>query len=66
MSVTIHRLQERGLEFRKESRIYYLRNLNNWIKSMLIQDYSQKVRVGGSGGDLVVLDIGRDAAKRKL
>ncbi len=29
-------LQEHGLQRRDESKIFYLRNFNNWIKSTLI------------------------------
>ena len=37
-------LEEKGKEHRKESRIYYMRNFNNWTKSMLIQQYADKVK----------------------
>jgi len=36
-------IEEKGLDKRKESRIYYMRNFNNWIKSMLIQEYADKI-----------------------
>ena len=36
-------LEEKGKESRKESRIFYMRNLNNWIKSMLFNEYMEKV-----------------------
>nr|XP_012230385.1 PREDICTED: mRNA cap guanine-N7 methyltransferase [Linepithema humile] len=57
-------LEEKGLSYRNQSRIVYMRNFNNWIKSMLISDYANKVRKGfstslkvmdmccGKGGDL--------------
>ena len=39
-----NKLEEKGKEHRQESRIYYMRNFNNWTKSMLIQEYSDKVK----------------------
>ena len=32
-------LEEKGLSHRSQSRIVYMRNFNNWIKSMLISKY---------------------------
>jgi len=32
-------LEEKGLSQRNKSRIVYMRNFNNWIKSMLISNY---------------------------
>lgn len=32
-------LQEKGLSQRNQSRIVYMRNFNNWVKSMLISNY---------------------------
>ena len=37
-------LEEKGLDQRKESRIYYMRNFNNWTKSMLINEFAEKVK----------------------
>lgn len=60
-------LEEKGLDERSKSRIFYMRNFHNWIKSMLINEYLTKikdskkydepVRVSdmccGKGGDLL-------------
>lgn len=60
-----NQLEEKGLEARARSRIFHLRNFNNWVKSMLIGDVIKKVRkerpekinvldIGsGKGGDLL-------------
>lgn len=37
-------LEEKGLAERSKSRIIYLRNFHNWIKSMLINEYLTKVK----------------------
>ena len=56
-------LEEKGVASRAESRIYHMRNLNNWIKSMLIGHYTEKIRsdaeANGEGRvPLRVLDVG--------
>lgn len=37
-------IQEKGLDRRNQSRIVYLRNFNNWIKGMLIDEYLTLVK----------------------
>ncbi|XP_030755092.1 mRNA cap guanine-N7 methyltransferase [Sitophilus oryzae] len=37
-------LEEKGLQERYKSRIIYLRNFHNWIKSMLINQYITKIK----------------------
>ncbi|XP_023242425.1 mRNA cap guanine-N7 methyltransferase-like [Centruroides sculpturatus] len=52
-------LEESGKDARTTCRIYYLRNFNNWIKSMLIGEYLQKVQeTNRHDGKISVLDIG--------
>ncbi|XP_044743867.1 mRNA cap guanine-N7 methyltransferase [Chrysoperla carnea] len=51
-------LEEKGLDERLKSRIFYMRNFNNWIKSRLINEYLTKVRDGKSyGAHTKVLDM---------
>ncbi|XP_060100033.1 mRNA cap guanine-N7 methyltransferase [Heteronotia binoei] len=51
-----NKLEEAGLEQRRMSRIFYLRNFNNWIKSVLIGEFLDKVRQRKQS--ITVLDLG--------
>jgi len=52
-------LPEKGRESRQESRIYHMRSFNNWTKSMLINEYMDKIRrAEGFRGQVSVLDLG--------
>ncbi|XP_076243622.1 RNA guanine-7 methyltransferase [Calliopsis andreniformis] len=51
-------IPEKDLSARNQSRILYMRNFNNWIKSMLICEYIDKVKHGKvHGSSLRVLDM---------
>lgn len=51
-------LKEKGLAERSMSKIFFMRNFNNWIKSMLISDYLYKLRKSSEHGAPVrVLDM---------
>nr|XP_033790048.1 mRNA cap guanine-N7 methyltransferase [Geotrypetes seraphini] len=50
-------LKESGLEKRSQSRIFFLRNFNNWMKSVLIGEFLDKVRETKKE-DITVLDLG--------
>lgn len=51
-------LEEKGLAERCKSRIFHMRNFNNWIKSMLINEYITRIRdVSKLGAPLRVLDM---------
>ncbi|KAE8598278.1 hypothetical protein XENTR_v10016783 [Xenopus tropicalis] len=49
-------LPETGLETRSQSRIFHLRNFNNWMKSALIGEFVEKVRQRTR--NIAVLDLG--------
>lgn len=51
-------LEEKGLAERSKSRIFHMRNFNNWVKSMLINEYITRIRDGSKlGAPLRVLDM---------
>lgn len=52
-----NRLQEVGLEVRSQSRIFYMRNFNNWLKSVLIGEILDQLR-RSKPGPVRVLDLG--------
>nr|SVE93664.1 EOG090X07I2 [Scapholeberis mucronata] len=54
-----NQLSEKGLAERKESRIFHMRNLNNWIKSRIIGNILDRIRKeNGPNCRLNVLDLG--------
>ncbi|XP_030597829.1 mRNA cap guanine-N(7) methyltransferase [Archocentrus centrarchus] len=52
-----NQLQEVGLAARSRSRIFFMRNFNNWLKSILIGEILEQVREAGSQ-EVSVLDLG--------
>ncbi|KAA8579399.1 hypothetical protein FQN60_002484, partial [Etheostoma spectabile] len=52
-----NRLQEVGLAARSRSRIFFMRNFNNWLKSVLIGEILEQVR-GAGPQQVSVLDLG--------
>ncbi|ESO90795.1 hypothetical protein LOTGIDRAFT_122655, partial [Lottia gigantea] len=50
-------LQEAGRQSRALSRIYHMRNFNNWTKSILIGDTLDKIRGTDRNKKIVVLDL---------
>lgn len=49
-------LEEKGLEARFKSKIFFMRNFNNWMKSMLISEFIGKLQDGGVR-EMKVLDM---------
>lgn len=53
-----NKLKDGGLQERTKSRIFYMRNFNNWLKSMVISDVLTRVRKEqGSSKSINVLDL---------
>ncbi|XP_058812462.1 mRNA cap guanine-N7 methyltransferase [Topomyia yanbarensis] len=53
-----NQIEERGLQERTKSRIFYMRNFNNWIKSILINKYLDIVKEKTTRGNpLRVMDM---------
>lgn len=50
-------LKEGGLKERGQSRIFYMRNFNNWMKSQLISLYLEKIRQNKKVNIINVLDL---------
>jgi len=50
-------IENTGLEARTKTRIFYMRNFNNWVKSMQIGEYLKRVRAKGVS-NVRVLDLG--------
>lgn len=53
-----NKLEEKGLVERSKSRIFHMRNFNNWIKSVLINEFLTKTKEASKLGEpLRVLDM---------
>uniref|UniRef100_A0A183BND1 mRNA cap guanine-N(7) methyltransferase n=1 Tax=Globodera pallida TaxID=36090 RepID=A0A183BND1_GLOPA len=50
-------LPETGIRLRNDSRILHLRNFNNWLKSMLIAEFLERLSAEGCDGGATVLDL---------
>nr|XP_039270896.1 mRNA cap guanine-N7 methyltransferase-like [Styela clava] len=53
-----NQLPESGLRQRKQSKIYFMRNFNNWVKSVLMKTFQIRLETEGQRSGIVALDVG--------
>jgi len=53
-----NQLEEKGVVERRDSRIIHMRNFNNWVKSMLLNEYLEKIKASVGENDIKVMDLG--------
>lgn len=53
-----NQLPERGRVSRTQSKIYFMRNFNNWVKSVLLKTFQDRLRDEGQGHGISALDLG--------
>jgi len=51
-------LEEKGVVERRDSRIIHMRNFNNWVKSMLLNEYLDKIKASAGRDNIKVMDLG--------
>lgn len=53
-----NQLPESGLKQRKQSKIYFMRNFNNWVKSVLMKTFQLRLEDEGQKNGVIALDLG--------
>lgn len=53
-----NQLPELGRKLRTKSKIYFMRNFNNWVKSVLMKMFQDRLKEEGHNGGITALDLG--------